>query len=51
MMDREYLATLKEGAAKGNVVAAWTLAFAYAEGFVQREDGAWFSVTRLSTFE
>ena len=46
MTDKEYLAALKGGAAKGNVVAAWTLAFAYAEGFVQRENGAWFSVRK-----
>ena len=40
MTDREYFASLKEGAANGDVVAAWTLADAYAEGFVLREDGA-----------
>ena len=40
MTDREYFAALKEGAASGGVVAAWTLASAYAEGFVLRENGA-----------
>ena len=46
MTDKEYLAALKGGAAKGNVVAAWELAFAYAEGFVLRENGAWFPVRK-----
>jgi len=46
MTDREYFAALKVGAANGDVVAAWTLAFAYAEGFVQRENGAWFPVRK-----
>ena len=46
MTDGEYFSALKNEAAKGGVLAAWTLAFAYAEGFVQREDGAWFSVRK-----
>ena len=46
MTDKEYFAALKEGAAKGNVVAAWELAFAYALGFVLRGNGAWFPVRK-----
>ena len=46
MTDGEYFSALKGGAAKGNVVAAWELAFAYAEGFVLRENGAWFPVRK-----
>ena len=46
MTDKEYFAALKEGAAKGNIVAAWELAFAYALGFVLRGNGAWFPVRK-----
>ena len=46
MTDAEYFTALKRGAAKGDVIAAWNLADAYAEGYVLRENGAWFSVRR-----
>ncbi|MBR4259153.1 MAG: sel1 repeat family protein [Kiritimatiellae bacterium] len=46
MTDVEYFTALKRGAAKGDVIAAWNLADAYAEGYVLRENGAWFSVRR-----
>ena len=46
MTDAEYFTALKRGAAKGDVIAAWNLADAYAEGYVLRENGVWFSVRR-----
>ena len=44
--NEEYFAALKDAAAKGDIDASWVLASAYADGFVMRENGAWFSVRK-----
>ena len=44
MTDGEYWAVLKKEAAKGDVDAAWKLADAYADGYVERGRGALFYV-------
>ena len=46
MTDGEDWAVLKKKAAKGDVDAAWKLADAYADGYVERENGAWFYVRK-----
>ena len=44
--NEEYFAALKAAAAKGDINASWMLASAYADGYVMRENGAWFSVRK-----
>lgn len=47
--DDEYFAALKTAAAKGDLDASWVLAEAYADGFVERENGRWFFVRKNRT--
>ena len=44
--NEEYFAALKAAAAKGDIDASWALASAYADGYVARENGSWFSVRK-----
>ena len=46
MTDGEYWAVLKKKAAKGDVDAAWKLADAYADGYVECGKGVWFYVRK-----
>ena len=51
LSDAEYFAALEERAAKGDVTASWGLGFAYADGFLRRDDmeDVWLHVRKNRT--